>query len=440
MKIVIAGAGKVGFELARSLSNENDVTVIDKNAEALERLSELIDVYTIAGDIENPRTYRSLLDTRVDVFVAVTDSDEANIISILLAGDVISIGRKIIRLRNSYFEESNFLASLGDLERIFPYRMTAETVRLLLRYPEANNVKHFRNTSTKLISIQVDNPLYEIKKVELFETDRLKIVAIERDKEFIIPDPDLVVRHGDRLYFLGDGELLGVLYGQLDLHMPPKIENAVVFGADELGIEVTKVLIEEGVSVKILDKDIQRCHKAADIFQDDALVINSRYDEEILYKEENLDQSDIVVETDRKDEANIMRALAALENGVPKVVAVNNERKYYPLMHRLGMVVARGPQMSAYYAVLEQIGHDEAVEIKHFCGGKGIVISRYIKKGSDLAGIQIKSLDIPGLLTIERDGDLMKPSGLVLQEGDLIYVVIGSENEKRGIEWVRTLL
>ena len=146
MKIIIAGAGKVGFELARSLSSDHDVTVIDKNGEALDRLGELIDIYPLVGDIENPMTYRSLLDTQVDIFIAVTDSDEANILSTLLATDTIRIDRRIIRLRNSHFMQSQFLASLGDLERVFPFGVTAETIRQLLMYPGANNVKRFGAT------------------------------------------------------------------------------------------------------------------------------------------------------------------------------------------------------------------------------------------------------------------------------------------------------
>ncbi len=439
MKIVIAGAGKVGFELARSLSSEHEVTVIDKNAEALERLGELIDIYPLNGDIENPHTYSSLLDSNIDIFIAVTDSDEANILSTLLAGDVIEIKRKIIRLRNSHFEESSFLASLGDLERVFPYRLAAETVRQLLRYPGANNVKSFSGTDTKLISIQVDNPLHEAKRVEEFENEKIKIIGIERDKEFVVPSPEIIIKHGDRIYFLGDAKLLESLYGQLDLHMPPRIDTAVVFGADELGIQVANVLIEERVKVKILDKDLDRCHTASDIFQDKALVINSRYDEEILYKEENLDQADMVITTDRKDETNIIRALLAQEYNIPKVVAVNNERKYYPLMHQLGMVVARGPQTSAYYAIMESISRQKATEIRHFCGGKGVVLARYFDSTPGSSGTRITKWSNEGLVLLEREGSLMPASNEICQEGDMLYLIVVSELEKRGLEWIRSL-
>ncbi len=440
MNIIIAGAGKVGFELARSLSHHHEVTVIDRNAEALERLGELIDIYPLTGDIENPETYRALLDSHVDLFIAVTDSDEANILSTLLATDTTRIDRRIIRLRNSYFEQSAFLANLGALERVFPFRLAAETVRLLLAYPGANNVKQFAGTETKLISIQVDNPLHEAKSVHAFEHDQLKIIGIEREKRFYLPTPERVIEHGDRIYFLGDGAVLESLYGQLDLHMPPRIETAVVFGADTLGVEVAKVLVEGGVEVKIVEKDVHLCRLASDVFQDRALVINSRYDEAILYPEERLDQADMVITTDRKDETNIIRALQAQEHAIPKIVAVNNDRKYYPLMHQLGMVVARGPQMSAYYAILESVARQDAVESRHFCGGVAVVLARKIDPESPLIGRRLPRWKREGVMLVARREAVFHPEALMeLEEGDMLFLVIEVDEEKRGIEWIRSL-
>jgi trk system potassium uptake protein TrkA len=440
MKIIIAGAGKVGFELARSLSSDHDVTVIDKNAEALDRLSELIDIYPVTGDIENPAVYRTLLDDKADIFIAVTDSDEANILSTLLANDSVEIGRKIIRLRNAYFKQSRFLAEIGNLERISPLQLSAETVRLLLDYPGANNVKQFSQTDTKLISVQVDNPNYEEKQVHQFENDRLKIVGVERDRLFSIPTADAVVRHGDLLYFLGDGAVLEQVYGQLDLHMPQQIKSAVVFGADMLGVEVARILIEKGVRVKVIEKSIDLCRIASDQLQDKALVVNSHYDEAILYAEEDLGRADMVITTDRKDEINIVRALQAKEHAIPKVVAINNERKYYPLMHQLGMVVARGPRTSAYYAILESIARDAVGESRHFCGGAGVVLARYIAPDSPLIGILPPRWRSEGIVLIERAGDLITGEQIdAIEAGDVLFLIVNSSDEKQGRAWIYSL-
>lgn len=441
MKIIIAGAGKVGFELARSLSSDHQVTVIDQNAEALNRLQELIDIFPIVGNIEDPATYKMLLDTQADIFIAVTDSDEANLLGTLLVDDVTKITRKVIRLRNSYFSQSHFLSSIPNLTRIFPFQLTAETMRFLLQYPEANNVKRFADTEIKLISLKVDNPTYEEKLMGLFENQYIKIVGIERAKKFMIPHKEEVIVHGDLLYFLGDGEVLKQMYSELDMRMPHKINTAVIFGAKTLGIEIAKVLLEEGIHVKIIEKDIQQCEYASEILQDKALVINSHYDESILYEEENLSSADVMIATDKQDESNIVRALQAQEHGISKVIAINNEKKYYALMHQLGIVVARGPRTSAYYTILESLSISSTVASKHFCGGEGVVLSRYIKADSRLIGKKFHPWVYgKSIMLLEREGRLILwDETVVLEAHDMLFLVANTENEEKAKYWIDSL-
>jgi len=441
MKIIIAGAGRVGFELARALSGEHHVTVIDQNAEALERLQELIDIFPMHGNIENPLTYAALLDTHVDIFIAVSDSDEANLISTLLIDDHIRVEKKIIRLRNSYFAESQTLSSFGNLERVFPFQLAAEKFRALLKHPEANNVKNFSNARSQLISIKVDNPKYEEKQLAQFENERIKIVGIERDKQFFIPGKEELIGHGDLLYFLGDGTVLEHLYGELDLHMPHGIKNAVIFGAKTLGVEIAKVLIDEGINVKLVEKDISHCKHASEILQEKALIVNSSYDEGILYEEENLVSADMVIMAGSQDESNIIRALQSQEYHIPKVVAINNDPKYYALMHELGIIVARGPRISTYYAILESLSAQGTIETKYFCGGKGILLHRKIRSLCSLIGQPVgKRYQDTGILLLEHQGDLTEvTSQTLLDEGDTLFLITEKEKEREAYAWISSL-
>jgi trk system potassium uptake protein TrkA len=441
MTIVIAGAGKVGFQLARALSTHHQVTVIDQNAEALNRLQELIDIFPVHGNIENPQTYAALLETKADIFIAVSDSDEANLISTLLIDDHIEVERKIIRLRNSYFSESETLSNFGNLQRIFPFQLAAETIRALLAHPEANNVKTFAMAESKLISIKVDNPVHEEKQVGLFENEMLKVVGIERNKFFFVPDKEEVIVHNDLLYFLGNSQVLDALYGELDLHMPQRTKNAVIFGAKTLGVEIAKVLIDEGVQVKLVEKDITYCHSASEALQDKALIINSRYDEAILYEEENLSSADMVITAGTQDETNIIQALQAKEQGIPKVIAINNEPKYYALMHQLGIVVSRGPRTSAYYTILESLAAHGTMEKRHFCGGGGIVLSRKIQPLCSLIGKPIcQGYQGLGILLIERQGKLLIVNEqMLLDAHDTLFFIITAEKEKEAEQWIGSL-
>jgi len=439
--IIIAGAGKVGFDLARELSRVHNVTVIDKNAEALERLHELIDIFPVVGDIENPLTYKALFDTRADIFIAVTNSDEANLLSTLIVNDAIDVEKKLIRLRNSYFSRSSIVETLGINESVFPFVLSAETIRLLLKYPEANNVKKIPGSNLKLISIQVDNPDYEEEPLSLFENDRVKIVGIERNKEFFVPSGSESIIHGDLLYFLGEGKIVEGLYSRLDLNMPLKIRDAVVFGARYLGLEIARVLIEEGVNVKMVEKDLDLCKRASEVLQGDALVINSHYDETILYEEENLANADMVISTGSQDEENIIRSLQAKEAGIPKAVAINNDQKYYGLMHKLGIIVARGPTRSAYYAILEKIASKTVISERHYCGGRAIALSRKIFPNSPLIGKNINPFSgKDAIMLLERDGlFLPNPAEMPLMKGDMVFLFIHPLLEGKARAWISSL-
>jgi len=441
VKIIIAGAGKVGFELARALSAGHNVTVVDKNAEALERLQELIDILPVVGDIENPATYRAFADTRADIFIAVTDSDEANLLSTLIANDVIDVERKLIRLKNSYFAKSGIIETLGITESVFPFALSAETIRLLLQYPEANNVKKIPETKVKLISIRADNPRYEEEPLALFENEKVMIVGIERKKHFFVPDGTESIKHGDLLYFLGEGDVVEKFYSRLDLKMPLRVSNAVVFGAKQLGLAIANVLIDEGVTVKVVEKDLELCKRASEVLQEKALVINSHYDEAILYEEERLAKADMVITTGSQDEENIVRSLQAMEQGIPKVVAINNEHKYYDLIHKLDIIAARGPATSAYYALLEKVSSKSVITERHYCGGRGIILSRKIFVNSPLIGKKVKAFSAgEGMIIHERDGVFLPDvPDIVLLEGDMVFLFVHATLESEGKEWISSL-
>ncbi len=441
MKIIIAGAGKVGFELARVLSSVHHVAVIDKNAEALERLHGLIDILPVIGDVEDPETYASLFEGRADIFVAVTDSDEANLLSALIIKESITVEKILIRLRNNYFSKGTILEKLEVTGAVFPFVHSAETIRLLLKYPEANNVKRLSGSAARLISIEVDNPDFEKKPIARFESESVKIVGMERNKQFIIPSGNESIMHGDLLYFLGQGKVVEKLYSRLDLKMPPRIRYAVVFGAHHLGLEIAKVLTEEAVKVKVIEKDLELCKRASEVLQEKALVINSHYDEAILYKEENLLEADMVIMSGSHDEENIVRSLQAKEYGIPKVVAINNEKKYYELMHRLGIIVARGPRSTAYYDLLGMIASRSVISEKHFCGGRGIILSRKIYPKSALIGKDWGAFTRhSSVWLLEKSGVVIAPTdGIFLEEGDMIFVIVSAENEEQGKIWISSL-
>ncbi len=439
MDIIIAGAGKVGYNLARTLSPVHNVTVIDRNAEALARLQESLDILPVNGDIEDPLTYRKLIDKEADLFIAVTDMDEANLISTLIAGDTIAVKRKFIRLRNEFFAKSSIREKLGIDEAIFPLQLTSETVEQLFAYPRANNVKSFAYTDFRLISIRVT----ALAEAITLEPKNYAVVGIEREKSFIIPEGGSAeIRPGDLVYLFGDESRIRALCPKLEAEAPGNIERCVVFGGGDLGIAIARKLLEHGKEVKIVEENLRQCNIADEALEGEAMTLSCKYGTAELFEEEGLSHAEMMIAATGNDEYNIIKCLEAKEHGIRKVVAVNNEMEYYNLMHSLGLVVVRGPKMSAYHTIIERIHSSRVVTERKYCGGRGTIFLRKIFPDSPLLGRKLKPYKRRGenLLYLVRAGELLPfVEAMELQEGDVLVAFAHEEDAEALENWLNGL-
>lgn len=444
MDIIIAGAGTVGFRLATTLSIRHNVTVIDNNADALNLLQESIDILPVIGNAEDPLTYRSLLDKEVDLFVAITDSDETNIISCLIVDEGIKVKEKIIRLRNTFFAKSSIPERLGNTEAVFPVMRTANAVRPLLKYPKAQSVKKLNQSSLRLVSIRmqhIDMDDTDNIRIETVVSDKVKVVGIERERNFFIPTEDEVLVPGDLIYFFGDLKEVETVSSRIDAKMPRKIRKVVIYGASPLGIEIAKSLSRPDVTIKVLEEDLHRCQIASETLQSSATVINSRYGNQRLLEEEGIKDADMLIATSKNDEENIVRCIEAKEYGIEKVVAINNDMEHYALMHKLGLVVVRGAKNNAYYSIIEKIGSSNIVNSRLFCGGSAVTLTRTIYPNSKLIGKSVTPYPKDGCLSILiRDEEMtLFDAPFIIQEGDDIMAFTTADEEEKVKRWIYRL-
>ncbi len=441
MEIIIAGAGTVGYSLAQTLSFKHNVIVIDKNINKLNKLDDDIDILVIYGDIENPKTYQTLnLDT-VDLFIAVTDSDEANLLSTLIVEDVVEVKRKIIRLKNDGFLKSHVLKKLSIDYAVFPDITTANKVKALFTFPKANNVKMFHQTKQKLISIRVQYDAQMLYKVEELVNENVSIIGIERDKEFFIPTIKTAIQKDDLVYLFGSIESIEKISENLDEKMPTSIKKIVIFGANTLAQKIAKALLDKNLDIKMIEKDIEHCKTASELLQGKVTIINSTYEDHRLFEEEGLKNADMIIAAGHNDEKNIVKCMEAKEYGVQKVVAVNNDKAYYDLMHKMGVVVVRGSKAGAHYAILEKISSSSIVTQRHFCGGRGVLFMRKVYPDSELIGRFIRNANIENvLILLLREEKIYAISQIgQFEQGDIL-VAFGAFEQKEEIEqWIYTL-
>ena len=437
MNIIIAGAGKVGFNLAKTLCIGHNVIIIDKNADALERIQESLDILPHKGDVEHPLSYKSFASQEIDLFIAVTNSDNVNLVSTMVADAVLKIKRKFIRLQSHLFEQDLIQNKFHVDQTIFPIQLTSDTITSLLKYPKANNVKFFKYTPFRLISIKVSSRVIP----HTIDTDMFKLVGIERKKQFFIPQGDVEIFPNDLIYLFGEEEKIKAVCQLVELEHTLEISRCVVFGGGQLGITIAKDLLAIGQEVKLVEKDMELCHKADEALEGRADIINYKYGSHDVFVDEGLDAADMFIAATNNDEYNIIKCLEAQESGIKKVVAVNNEMEYYNLMHSLGIVVVRGPKMSAYNTIMEEISSTGVVIQKSFCGAKAVVFMRKVFLTSKLINKSIKPAKTKeSALFYVRDGHIHHLTEKVtLQQDDLIAAFCPAKESAKVKQWIYEL-
>ena len=443
MKIIIAGAGKVGFHLASSLSIYHDVVIIDKNSKAIANIHESLDVMAIDGDICNSQIYESLNDNEIDYFICVTNSDESNLLASTLIEDKITVKNKIVRLQKNFYKDTN-LSKFNIFKTIFPSHKVARSMSYLLKYPKANNVKKFGKLDMFLVSIRLKNSNLFNKTtegVEISIENRLKIVGVERGDSFVIPDKDFILRENDLIYLFGAKEDIEY-YHFLDAEDSKNIEfeSAIIVGASRVGIEIAKVLIENNINVKIIEKDINFCNHAQEELNGNATILHTRYGWSDLLKTESLESADIFITANEDDEFNIIKSIEAQQVKVPKVITINNEREYYQLMHSLGLIVIRGEKIDAYYSIIESINADSAINQKRYCGGKGVALYKEITENSKCVDralkIPKKITPVSKIIIISQNSLITDFESHICNVGDKIIVFTDEVNDLFVEKWM----
>ncbi len=440
MNIVIAGAGKVGYFLAKELMEDNEVTLIDSNEKTIQNIDDTLDVLSICGDVENPHTYRNIKED-IDLFIAVTDSDEVNLLSSLIIDNIVNVKEKIVRLKNDFFMSEKIKKKLNITEIITPAIDVANTFKYLVDFPHANNIKTFDYTKAFLLSMRTHDELEPIL-VSSFRKEldnKIILAGIERGDKFFIPDEMAMIMPKDLVYFFTFPSQMSDLRVTIcNKSIKQEIKNCIIYGANQLGLEIAKVLIKKGLNIKLIDKTLEGCKNANTILKNSAEVIKSNYNLDFLL-EHHAQNANIFIAATTNDEFNITKCIEANQKGIEKVIGIHNNRQYASLMRKLGIEVIRGEKMNAYYRVLEKISSSNIVAQRAFCGGEGMVYLR--KTPHDMVG---KKLEIPnkiydkGIFFVQRGKQFISYHSIeAFEEGDIITCFSLAKDTKAITNWFK---
>lgn len=421
MRIVIVGAGEVGFHIARRLSSEDkDVVVIDRNQAALRRVAEQLDVQHVLGSGSSPRVLEEAGIKGADTLLAVTDSDEANLIACFFANALAPNLTKVARIRNEeYTDYQDALARdiLNISMVINPEVETVNSVLNMLRLPGVREISEFADGRINMLGVRVQagHPLDGLRLIQLrqsFEGLRIVIAAIVRDGELIVPSGRDTVEADDLVYFVCEkGEVERTLerFGML---RPPAREVLIV-GGGNIGLRLAKALEADGCRVKLVEADAARCEVLAARLEKTTVLLGDGTDQELL-REENAPGMDAVIAFTGDDETNVLTCLLVKSMGVGQTIARVNKFPYVPLIQAIGVENVVSTRLSAINSILHSIRRGKVLSTVSLQGDEAEIMEAIALDHSGIVEKPIRDLDLPRgalILCMMRGNDVIIPTG-----------------------------
>ncbi|MFD1508232.1 Trk system potassium transporter TrkA [Lacimonas salitolerans] len=437
MKVIICGAGQVGWQIARHLSGErNDVTVVDSNADLIRRATDALDVQGIAGFASYPDVLERAGARDADMVIAATHSDEVNMVTCQVAHSVFSVPRKIARLR----AQSYLTAIYSDLYRrdhlpidvvISPEREVAEAALQRLGSPSAFDTEVFHDGKAQLLGITIEDacpvvntPLRQLS--DLFSTLRAIVVGVRRQGTLFAPEPGDQLFVGDDCYVVVANEDVArtlEIFGKTT----KKQERIVVIGGGNVGLAVATRLEEraERLRVKMIEKNRHVAEHAADILER-TIVLHGDGMDSVLLKEANIDRADAVLCVTDDDKTNMLAAVRAKAEGCRMAIVLINDPTMVPLMTPLGIDAYINPRASTVSSILRHIRHGRVRGVYSIGDAEAEVIEAEVLSTSPISGKKITDIDFPeGVLIgmVQKGAKLVRPTGsLRIDEGDVITI------------------
>lgn len=436
LNIIIVGCGTVGRTLVEQLSKEcHDITVIDFDSELIREVTNQYDVLGVVGNGASFNVQREAGIKDADLLIAVTECDELNLLCCTLASRVADCAT-IARVRNpEYSHELSYLKDkLGLAMIINPEYEAAKEMNRILCLPTALEVSSFAHGKAELVKIRIpqDNMLDTMTIAKLGQmSDNVLVCAVERENQIFIPSGDFELKKGDAMSFVAPSKTVGSFLKSIGFNSN-KVKNAMIIGGGDAGYYLSKLLISNGISVKIIEKDKNRCEELA-ISLPKAVIINGDGTEEGLLMEEGLINSQAFVPLTGSDEENILLALNAQHRSNAKLITKINRITFQDAIKSLDLGSVIYPRYITCEAIIAYVRAKSAsmgsnVEtLYHMFDNRVEAVEFKIDKESKVTNVPLMKLKLKDNLLIcfiSRQGKIIIPTGQdCILPGDHVMVV-----------------
>ena len=450
MRIILIGAGKVGYNLAdRLTAEEHDVTVIDRSEDVISRCQDSLDVMCIRGNGANAKTLVEAGVDRADVVIATTAGDETNMLCCLMAR---RLGAKytIARIRDPEYNESQMLLQneMGIDVAINPERATALEISKLLRYPFAGSIESFARGQVEMVEFraQQDDIIIGVPMKDLASRipniPHVLYTMVERDGDVIIPGGDFFIRPDDKVFI--SGSMLSITnYFRFLGRNSLKIRSVMILGGGKITYYLARMITPVGIHMTIFELNAEKARSLSEQFPKANIILGDGTDQNLL-EEQGLSQMDAFISLSDRDEENLMSGMYASRCGVPKVIAKNTRTTYADLLSKLGLDSILSPQYITCSTILRYVRareHSQGTKIERLyrlVDGKAEAIEFVARKGDAYIGVPLKDLTMRHgslVAVILHQGKVIVPFGNdKIDDGDHVVIIsresgIGDLNE-----------
>ncbi|MBV0933775.1 Trk system potassium transporter TrkA [Marinobacterium weihaiense] len=427
MKIIILGAGQVGGSLAEHLANEaNDITVIDTDSARLRELQDRLDIRTIEGKASYPSALEQASAQDADMLIAVTNSDEVNMIACQIARTLFTVPTKIARVREHDYLQRNH-AIFGDKGipvdvLISPEELVTQHIKRMIQYPGALQVLDFASGQAQLVAVKAyyGGPLVG-REISFLRSHMpnidTRVAAIFRQDHPMIPKGDTVIEADDEVFFIAARRDIRAVMSELR-RLDRSYKRIMIAGGGNIGARLAGSL-ENDYQVKLIERDLGRCNWLARELNNTIVLHGSASDRDLLV-EENIEDTDVFCALTNDDEANIMASMLAKRLGARTVMTLINNPAYVDLVQGGVIDIAISPQQTTIGALLTHVRRGDVAAVHSLRRGAAEALEAVAhgdKRSSRVVGRAIEEIDLPPGTTI---GAIIRGNEVLIAHDDLV--------------------
>jgi trk system potassium uptake protein TrkA len=437
MRVIVCGAGRVGYGIARRLSRENnDVTVIDQSKELIRTISERLDVRGVVGNGSHPEVLAEAGAREADMLIAVTYSDEVNMVAAQIAHSLFNVPTKIARIRSQAYLDPRYsdLFSRNHIPLdviISPEREVSESIMQRMSTPGAFEIKSFVEGRVWAVGVKlrddcpiVNTPLRQV--AELFPDLKITIVAIKRDSRIWRVHAGDQLSAGDEIYFIADRNDVSRALEIMNL-AERQARRIIIVGGGNIGLYVAQGLEGMGsMKIRIIERDVKRAEFIAEQLERTVVLQGDGLDRNLL-REAGVAEAEAVVAVTDNDQVNILSSVVAKREGARRSMALINDQDYGPISEAVGIDRYIDPRATTISTILQHIRRGRIKGVYSISDGAAELIDAIALETSPLVNKPLREAELPeGVMigAVYRDGVVSMPTGdTVINAGDRIVLV-----------------